>query len=124
MECRDSQNLTSNAAIADCTSQSRMSIVEIPMKDPSEMGDHFWPALYPGLIVGLLYGLSLRGVANAVAGALGGLAGSALAYWALLTLGLNEGIISVASMVVLAVLGAFCATHIYAWMVRPTSANK
>jgi hypothetical protein len=88
------------------------------------MGDHFWPALYPGLIVGLLYGLSLRGVANAVVGALGGLAGSALAYWALLTFGLNEGLVSVAGMVVLAALGAFCAIHIYARIVRPTAANK
>lgn len=88
------------------------------------MGDHFWPALYPGLIVGLLYGLSLRGMANAVAGALGGLLGSALAYWALLTLDITEGLVSVAGMVVLAVLGAFCATHLYARMVRATSANK
>jgi len=88
------------------------------------MGDHFWPALYPGLIVGLLYGLSLRGVANAVAGALGGLVGSALAYWALFAFGITEGLVSVASMVVLAMLGAFCATHIYARMVRTTSANK
>ncbi|HVZ06230.1 hypothetical protein [Hyphomicrobium sp.] len=78
------------------------------------MGDHFWPALYPGLIVGLLYGLTLRGIANAVAGALGGLLGSALAYYVLLKFDLNEGLPGVAGMVVLAFLGAYCATRIYA----------
>jgi hypothetical protein len=100
-----------------------MSIVDIP-SEGSTMGDHFWPALYPGLIVGLLYGLSLRGLANAVAGALGGLVGSALAYWALLTFGITEGLVSVAGMVVLAVLGAFGATHLYARMVGTTSERK
>lgn len=80
------------------------------------MGDHFWPALYPGIIVGLLYGLSLRGLPNIVLGALGGLVGSALAYWGLVTAGLNEGLPSVAGMVVLALLGAYGATSIFARM--------
>lgn len=78
------------------------------------MGDHFWPALYPGIIVGLLYGLSLRGLPNIVLGALGGLIGSALAYWVLVTAGLNEGLPSVAGMVVLALLGAYATTSIFA----------
>jgi tetrahydromethanopterin S-methyltransferase subunit D len=77
------------------------------------MGDHFWPALYPGVIVGLLYGLSLRGLPNVVLGTLGGLVGSALAYWCLVTAGLNEGLPSVAGMVVLAFLGAYAATSIF-----------
>lgn len=78
------------------------------------MGDHFWPALYPGIIVGVLYGLSLRGMSNIVLGAFGGLVGSALAYWGLVTADLNEGLPSVAGMVVLAVLGAYGATSIFA----------
>ena len=78
------------------------------------MGDHFWPALYPGIIVGLLYGLSLRGLPNIVLGAVGGLAGSALAYWGLVSFGLNEGLPSVAGMVALALLGAYGATSIFA----------
>ena len=78
------------------------------------MGDHFWPALYPGIIVGLLYGLSLRGLPNIVLGAIGGLVGSTLAYWGLVTAGLNEGLPSVAGMVVLALLGAYGATSIFA----------
>lgn len=77
------------------------------------MGDHFWPALYPGIIVGLLYGLSLRGLANIILATLGGLAGSALAYWGLVTTGLNEGLPSVAGLVVLAFLGAYGATAIF-----------
>ena len=76
------------------------------------MGDHFWPALYPGLIVGLLYGLSIRGLVNIVAGTLGGLAGSAIAYWALVTFGSNEGLVSVLSLVVLALLGAVAAVYV------------
>jgi len=78
------------------------------------MGDHFWPALYPGIIVGLLYGLSLRGLPNIVLGTLGGLAGSALAYWGLVSFELNEGLPSVAGMVALAWLGAYCATSVFA----------
>ena len=78
------------------------------------MGDHFWPALYPGIVVGLLYGLSLRGLPNIALGALGGLAGSALAYWGLVNAGLNEGLPSVAGMVVLALLGAYVATTVFA----------
>jgi hypothetical protein len=78
------------------------------------MGDHFWPALYPGIIVGLLYGLSLRGLPNIVLGAVGGLTGSALAYWGLVSFGLNEGLPSVVGMVALAWLGAYGATSILA----------
>lgn len=88
------------------------------------MGDHFWPALYPGLIVGLLYGLSLRGIGNTVVGALGGLAGSALAYWALLNFDLNEGLVSVATMVILALLGAYCATYLYARIAGTTPTKR
>lgn len=77
------------------------------------MGDHFWPALYPGIIVGLLYGLSLRGFANIVLGIIGGLIGSAIAYWGLVNADLNEGLPSVAGMVVLALLGAYGATSLY-----------
>jgi len=76
------------------------------------MDDHFWPALYPGIIVGLLYGLSLRGAANIVLGTVGGLIGSALAYWGLVNAGLNDGLPSVAGMVILALLGAYLATSI------------
>jgi len=76
------------------------------------MEAHFWPALYPGLIVGLLYGLSLRGLVNIVAGTLGGLVGSAIAYWASVTFGFDEGLVSVVSLVVLALLGAVCAVYI------------
>jgi tetrahydromethanopterin S-methyltransferase subunit D len=90
----------------------------------TRMGDHFWPAMYPGLIVGLLYGLSLRGTANAVIGALGGLVGSAIAYWALLTLGMNEGLVSVAGMVALAAIGAFCATNVYARVARANPPSR
>lgn len=78
------------------------------------MSDHFWPALYPGIIVGLLYGLSLRGASNILLGAFGGLVGSAFAYWGLVTADLNEGLPSVAGMVVLALLGAYGATSIFA----------
>lgn len=88
------------------------------------MGDHFWPALYPGLIVGLLYGLSLRGTANAVIGALGGLVGSAVAYWALPALGMNEGLVSVAGMVALAAIGAICATTVYARAARTNPPSR
>jgi hypothetical protein len=80
----------------------------------SRMGDHFWPALYPGIIVGLLYGLSLRGLPNIVLGALGGLVGSAVACWGLLRADLNEGLPSVVGMIVLALLGAYVATALYA----------
>lgn len=83
------------------------------------MGDHFWPALYPGIIVGLLYGLSLKGLPNAVLGSLGGLIGSALAYWGLVAVGMNEGLPSVAGMVVLALLGAYAATSIFARFSKP-----
>lgn len=87
------------------------------------MGDHFWPALYPGLIVGLLYGLSLRGPINIAAGTLGGLAGSAIAYWASVAFGFDEGLVSVLSLVVLALLGAACAVYI-ARQVTGTSATR
>jgi hypothetical protein len=87
------------------------------------MSDHFWPALYPGLIVGLLYGLSLRGLPNAIVGAVGGLVGSALAYWGIPEVGIHEGLLSVAGMVVLAFAAAFCATQGYERIAR-TSAKK
>jgi hypothetical protein len=76
------------------------------------MGDHFWPSLYPGLIVGLLYGLSLRGTVNIIVATLGAVAGSAIAYWALVTFGFNDGLISVLSLVVLALLGAMGAVYL------------
>jgi hypothetical protein len=76
------------------------------------MGDHFWPSLYPGLIVGLLYGLSLRGAVNIIVATLGGVAGSAIAYWALVTFGFNEGLVSVIGLVALALLGAMCAIYL------------
>ena len=85
-----------------------------------EMGDHFWPAMYPGLIVGILYGLSLRGVGNTIVGALGGVAGAALADAALAAFSLDDGLPSVAGLVVLALLGAAGAT----WAFRKIWSNR
>lgn len=77
------------------------------------MDDHFWPALYPGLIVGLLYGLSIRGWANTLVSAVGGLIGAALAYELLLAIGMNDGLVSVAAMVVIAFGCSYGAVEAY-----------
>jgi uncharacterized membrane protein YeaQ/YmgE (transglycosylase-associated protein family) len=74
------------------------------------MDDHFWPAIYPGLIVGILYGLSLRGVFNTVVSAVGGLIGAAVAYEILTAANLNDGLPSVAGLVVAAFAGAYLLT--------------
>ncbi len=84
------------------------------------MDDHFWPAMYPGLIVGILYGLSLRGVFNTVVAALGGLIGAAIAYELLTAANMNDGLPSVAGLVIAALVGAYLLTNIAQrfWNVR------
>jgi uncharacterized membrane protein YeaQ/YmgE (transglycosylase-associated protein family) len=114
--------LTSNAAIDDW--EGRHHRRHIPTCGDMRMEAHFWPALYPGLIVGLLYGLSLRGLVNIVAGTLGGLVGSAIAYWASVTFGFDEGLVSVVSLVVLAFLGAVCAVYIARQITGASTTDK
>jgi hypothetical protein len=71
------------------------------------MNDHFWPSLYPGIIVGALVGLSRGGVIATLAGAAGGTAGAAIMYVVTARLGLDDGIISLAALIVGATAGAF-----------------
>ncbi len=76
--------------------------------------------MYPGLIVGILYGLSLRGVFNTVVAALGGLIGAAIAYELLTAANMNDGLPSVAGLVIAALVGAYLLTNIAQrfWNVR------
>jgi hypothetical protein len=82
------------------------------------MNDHFWASLYPGIIVGALVGLSRGGVIATLAGAAGGTAGAASMYFLTVRLGLDDGIISLAALIIGATAGAFlcefCSSRIAA----------
>ena len=82
------------------------------------MDDHFWPAMYPGLIVGILYGLSLRGVFNTIVSAAGGLVGAAIAYEILTAANVNDGLPSVAGLI----LAAFAGSYLFVGIARRFSA--
>jgi hypothetical protein len=71
------------------------------------LGDHFWPAMYPGLVVGLLVGLSGGGIVSAILGTVGGLLGAMALYFIFASIGLEEGIVSLAGLIGGAVLGAY-----------------
>jgi hypothetical protein len=75
------------------------------------MDDHFWPAMYPGLVVGILYGLSFRNFADTIFAALGGLIGAAIAYLLLKAANMNDGLPSVAGLVLSALAGAYLLTN-------------
>jgi hypothetical protein len=80
------------------------------------MNDHFWPSLYPGIIVGALVGVSRGGFIATLAGAAGGTAGAAIMYFATAQLGLDDGIISLAALIVGATAGAFLCEFCSSWL--------
>jgi hypothetical protein len=82
------------------------------------MDDHFWPSLYPGLIVGGLLGLARGGLGAILAGAAGGVAGAAIAYFAMAGFGLDDGILSLAALVVGSVIGSYALTALYAYVAQ------
>lgn len=86
------------------------------------MGDHFWPSIYPGIAVGLLYGLSLGGWRNALLGALGGLAAAFLAFLMLGSLFAEEGLLPLAALIAVSVLGAYAVTRAAAAVLRAARA--
>jgi hypothetical protein len=71
------------------------------------LGDHFWPAMYPGLVVGLLVGLSGGGIVSTLLGTVGGLLGAMALYFAFASIGLEDGIVSLAGLIGGAALGAY-----------------
>ncbi len=88
------------------------------------MDDHFWPAVYPGLVVGGLYGLAVGGVANAVVGAVGGLAAAAIAFFLLGPLLTEEGLLPLAGLLGLSLLGAFVTIRAAHMAVLGTSVGR
>lgn len=70
------------------------------------LGDHFWPAMYPGIAIGLLVGLSAGNIISTILGAVGGFLGTIAIYFALVWIGLDESILSLAGLIGGAIVGA------------------
>ena len=80
------------------------------------MDPHAWPSLYPAMIVGVLVGIAHGGIVNIALGGVGALVAAIATFSLIHQLRLEEGLLTLAIMVIASLMGAKVAIMIFGYV--------
>jgi hypothetical protein len=85
------------------------------------MDPHAWPSLYPAIIVGVLLGIAHGGFMNIALGGVGALVAAVATFGLIHELRLEEGLLTLAIMVIASLAGAKAAMVLFGFVRRRLS---